>query len=216
MTPSLAGLWEFLVVFAKPPAPAEPGQCAFHHPPARQHLELMTVLAPAHHPQQPSSSRPSPRHQPAGVGCVSPDYLEPGEPAQQLGHHQPGPVPVLNVGGVNDHGQDQTRGVHYYVALASRHPLARVIAARPPFSVVFTDWPSMMAPLGVASRPSLSRTMGRSASSTRSQAPSAHRGRLEPVVIPAVKFVQGWKHVQNWQPVSFCDIEQALQIRGQG
>ena len=54
----------------------------------------------------------------------------------------------------------------------TRNPLACITAARPPFSVVLTGWLSVMAPLGVASRPSLSRTMGRSASSTRSQVPS--------------------------------------------
>ena len=181
MNPGLSGFWEFLVVFAKPSAPAEPGQGAFHHPSTRQHLELVAVQAPAHHPQQPSASFPGPRYQPAGVGCISPDYLEPGESTQQLGQNQPGSVPVLNVGGVNDYGQEQPGGVHYDVALASRHLFARVIAARPPFPVVFTDWLSMMAPLGVASRPSLSRTMGRSASPTR---PPSAIGPLFPEIPP--------------------------------
>ena len=72
---------------------------------------------------------------------------------------------------MHHHGQEQSGGVHYYMTLASAHLFACVISARPPFSVVRTDWLSMMAPLGVASRPSCSRTMGRSASSTRSQTP---------------------------------------------
>ena len=61
------------------------------------------------------------------------------------------------------------------MALSSGDFLASVVAPRPPFSVVLTDWLSMMAALGVASRPSLSRTMGRSASSTRSQVPLARQ-----------------------------------------
>ena len=34
VNPGLAGFGQFLVVFAEPPAPAQPGQCALHHPPA--------------------------------------------------------------------------------------------------------------------------------------------------------------------------------------
>ena len=53
--------------------------------------------------------------------------------------------------------------------LASGYPFTSVVASRPPFSVVFTDWLSMMAALGVAYRPAASRTRVRKASSTRSQ-----------------------------------------------
>ena len=184
MNPGLTGFWQFLVVLAEPSASAEPGQRPFNHPSARQHLELVAVRSPAHHLQQPSSSLPSPRHQPTGIGRIRPDDLEPGEPAQQLGQHQPGPVPVLDVGGVNHHGQEQPGGVHYDVALAPGHLFAGVVAARPPFSVVLTDWLSMIAPLGVASRSSLSRTMGRSASKTRSQVPSLRHFRKYHQTVP--------------------------------
>ena len=184
MNPSLSRFRQFLVVLAEPPAPAEPGQRAFYHPPAGQHLELVAVRASAHHLQQPAPGGPSPRYQPSGVGCVSPDYSETGEASQQFGQHQPGPVTVLNVGCVNHHGQEEPGGIHYDVALASRHPLARVIAPGPPFSVVLTDWLSMMAPLGVASRPSLSRTVGRSASSTRPQVPSVRHFRKYHQAVP--------------------------------
>ena len=184
MNPGLTGFWQFLVVLAEPSASAEPGQRPFNHPSARQHLELVAVRSPAHHLQQPSSSLPSPRHQPTGIGRIRPDDLEPGEPAQQLGQHQSGPVPVLDVGGVNHHGQEQPGGVHYDVALALGHLFAGVVAARPPFSVVLTDWLSMIAPLGVASRSSLSRTMGRSASKTRSQVPSLRHFRKYHQTVP--------------------------------
>ena len=184
MNPGLAGFGQLLVVFAEPSAPAQPGQCALHYPPARQHLEVVAVRAAAHHLQQPASGRPSPRDQLAGIGGVSPDDLEPRETVQQFGQHQPGSVPVLDTGSMHHHREEQSRGVHYDVALASRHFFACVIAARPPFSVVFTDWLSMIAPLGVASRPSLSRTMGRSASSTRSQVPSLRHFRKYHQTVP--------------------------------
>ena len=116
------------------------------------------------------------RHPPKPTGA--------GEPVQQLGQDQLGYISILDTGGVNHYGQKQARGVHYDVALASRHPFARVIASGPPFSVVFTDWLSMMAALGVASRPSLSRTTGRSASSTRSQVPSPRHFRKYHQIVP--------------------------------
>ena len=184
MNPGLPGFRQFLVVLAEPSAPAEPGQRAFNHPSARQHLKLVAVRSTAHHLQQLSSSLPSPRHQPTGIGRIGPDDLEPGEPAQQLGQHQSDPVPVLDVGGVNHHGQEQPGGVHYNVALAPGHLFTGVLAARPPFSVVLTDWLSMMAALGVASRPSLSRTMGGSASKTRSQVPSLRHFRKYHQTVP--------------------------------
>ena len=50
--------------------------------------------------------------------------------------------------------------------------------------MVLTDWLSMIAPLGVASRSSLSRTMGRSASKTRSQVPSLRHFRKYHQTVP--------------------------------
>ena len=123
----------------------------------------------------PSAANPSaagPGYQPAGVSRVRSDHLKSGKPAQQLGQHQLASIPVLNVGGMYCHGQEQSHGVYYDVALAPSDLFPSVIPPGPPFSVVFTDWLSMIAALGVASRPSASRTRGRSASSMPSQVPS--------------------------------------------
>ena len=78
MNPGLAGFGQFLVIFAKPSAPAQPGQCALHYPPAGQYLEVVAVGTAAHHLQQPAAGRPSPRDQLTGISGVSPDDLEPG------------------------------------------------------------------------------------------------------------------------------------------
>ena len=158
MNPCLPGFREFLVVLTQPPAPAQPGQGALHHPPPGQHLEAVAVRIPTRHAQHPAPSGPGPRHQSASVRGISPDDLEPGKSIQQLYQDQLGSIPVLDVGGMNHHGQKQPGGIHCNVALAPGYLLARVVAPRPPFSVVFTDWLSMMAALGVASLPSFSRT----------------------------------------------------------
>lgn len=83
-----------------------------------------TARDAVYHFQPLSAGRPSSRLQPAGVGCIGPDDFEPQESPPQFGQHQPGPVPVLDVGGVNDHSQEQSSAVHYDVALTSEQLLA--------------------------------------------------------------------------------------------
>ena len=118
----------------------------------------VAVPIPAHHAQHPT-----PVAQTHATSRPARDDLEPGEPVQQLDQHQLGPIPVLDVGGMNW----PPGGIHYNVALA---PSASYEA---PFFRGLHRLASMMAALGVASLPSLSRTWPRSASSTRSQVPSA-------------------------------------------
>lgn len=57
--------------------------------------------------------------------------------------------------------EHQTFGVDNQVSFASFDVFARIIASTAPFSVVLTDWLSMMAALGVASRPSSWRRSSR-------------------------------------------------------
>ena len=74
---------------------------------------------------------------------------------------------------MNHDGQQQSYRVHGDVSLSTVDLLASIIATRPPFPVVFTDWLSMIAALGVGLLPSDCRTLGRSASWTPSQVPSS-------------------------------------------
>jgi hypothetical protein len=56
-----------------------------------------------------------------------------------------------------DDGDQKAKRVDEDVALTTIDLLARVVAVRPPFSVVFTDWLSMMPALGFRLRPTASR-----------------------------------------------------------
>ncbi len=101
-----------------------------------------------------------------------------GDPSSR---HQPARVASVR--------PDQLQGVHHDMPFASRYPFASVVTLRPPFSVVFTDWLSIleqsgMAALGVASRPAASRTRARRASSTRSHVPSSRHFRKYHHTVP--------------------------------
>ena len=184
VNPSLTGGGQSFIVFAQPSTSAQPSQGSFYYPAARQHLEAMTFWGTLDDLQQPVPNRVSPTHQLPGIGTVGPNQLEARKATQELAEHQLGAIPILNIGGMDHHGQEQSQGIHYNVAFASTNLLARVVTPRPPFSVVFTDWLSIMAALGVGSRPSISRTLGRRVSWTRSQVPSCRHWRKYHHTVP--------------------------------
>ena len=70
-------------------------------------------------------------------------------------------VAVLHVGRMNDGAQQQTFGIYQEMTLLAFDLLASVIPARvdrdPPFSALLTLWLSMIAAVGLASRPASSR-----------------------------------------------------------
>ena len=81
--------------------------------------------------------------------------------AEQSAQQQRRAVALLNVGGLNDGVQQQTLRVYQDMALLALDLLARVIPVRidrgPPFSAALTLWLSMIAAVGLASRPACSR-----------------------------------------------------------
>jgi hypothetical protein len=60
---------------------------------------------------------------------------------------------------VDDHAEQQARGIDPDVPLPAPDLLGRVVAAGPPFSVVLTLWVSMIAAVGLGSLPSRSRSI---------------------------------------------------------
>jgi hypothetical protein len=72
------------------------------------------------------------------VGAVSEDHLQPGERAGTALQQLCGPRFVLHISRLYGDRQDKTQGIDQNMPLASGYPFARIVATKPPFSVVFT------------------------------------------------------------------------------
>ena len=81
--------------------------------------------------------------------------------AEQGGHEQDATIAVLNVRGMDEGVEQQALGVDQDMTLLAPDLLAAIIARRvnaaPPFSALLTLWLSMIAALGLGSRPANSR-----------------------------------------------------------
>jgi hypothetical protein len=95
------------------------------------------------------------------VVSISKELLQERIHSKQGRKKQDAAVAILNIGGMNDGMEQQTKRVYENLPLLSLDLLARIIAmridARPPFSALLTLWLSMMAAVGLASRSPCSR-----------------------------------------------------------
>jgi hypothetical protein len=146
-----------------------------HHPPVRQdgkgrhrrRLHTDGVPAPAprplHNLKDPTALLCHPGAELlAPIGHIGPDVLQPIE-GRVCGGEQPGGhVSISQIGGVDEDTQEETRRINEEMTLAPIELLRAIIAMRPPFSVVFTVWASMMAAEGWGWRPMRVRTSSRS------------------------------------------------------
>ena len=94
---------------------------------------------------------------------VGEDAFDEGEAAARAAiEDQQSAITILQVGRVDDDVQQEAERVDENVPLAARDLLARVIARRidrrPPFCAPLALWASMIATVGLASRPVCSRT----------------------------------------------------------
>ena len=95
------------------------------------------------------------------IPAVGIELQQEGVEAEQRAHQQHATIAVLDVAGMDDRLHQQALGVDQDMALLAFDLLARVVARRvdagPPFSAPFTLWLSMIAAVGLASRPACSR-----------------------------------------------------------
>jgi hypothetical protein len=150
-----------LVIAGKPTTAANPSQRPLNTPPLWQHHEAVPVTA-AHDLQFPNAgSRDNGLHLLPLIARICDDALHKRKAAARLPQQRLGPVPVLHMGRMNRDGQQEAKRVGQDVALATKDLLARIKAGRverrPPLRAPRTVWLSMIAVVGLASRPAVSR-----------------------------------------------------------
>ena len=123
----------------------------------------MMAVAAAHDLKGPSAGPgDGGLHLAAPIARIADDPLDEGERSSGLAQQDLGSVPILHAGRMHVNSQQQAQRVGQDVALAACGLLARVIAGRversPPLRAPLAVWLSMIAVLGLASRPAASRT----------------------------------------------------------
>src|SRR5260370_32395948 len=89
----------------------------------------------------------------SSVDAVGEDVAQFGEHSSDEPQQRHGAMIVLNVGGLNKHGEQRAFGIGDDVTLAAFDFLATSNPRGPPLSVVFALWLSMMPADGIGLRP---------------------------------------------------------------
>ena len=150
-----------LVVAAETPVAADPGQGALYDPALRQHDKAAEIRALDDLKRPGTGPLHQGGHVRSLVAAVPDDTLDEGKALARLPQQGLRPVAVLHTGGVHIHVQQQADRVDKNVALAPEDFLARIKPLRvkraPPFTAPLALWASMIAVVGLASRPAFSR-----------------------------------------------------------
>jgi len=166
---------EVLVIFTQAAVAVEPPQGPLDNPPFRAHRKPLGALGPLDHLQTYGVIRPQrldPCDQLAGIGLIGPDHPQTRELVPEACQHGFSPVTILHTRRGDDDGEDQPERVDEEMPLAAFDLFMDIKAAEPPFSVVFTDWLSIIPALGWRRFPAATRTSPRSKSCIRCQVPS--------------------------------------------
>ena len=125
-------------VFTQSPRAIEPAACAFGDPAPLHDLKTSGVPRAFYDDEGPLQYRREPRDELARVAPIRLDALQSRKAGDECSQHQFGPIAVLDASGMHQHDEEQPQDIDDDVALAPADALAAVIAADPPFSVVFT------------------------------------------------------------------------------
>ena len=140
----------------------DPGEGPLNDPSFGQHFKAGSVRS-FDDLQLPGTGTPhGQRHLASRVAAISKDAFDEREQSSRPPQQVESTIPVLDIGGMNDNVQQQAQRVDQDVPLATLDLLARVVARRiepsPPFCAPFAVCKSIIAAVGLASRPSCSRT----------------------------------------------------------
>src|SRR5574344_1475763 len=158
-----------LVVLAEAPVAPEPSKGPFDDPAPFDELEPLGgrgflawlepdlaghVIAAADDLQRAACGLLHGKLTTARIAAIRPKMLEGLVSSVGALDHLQGPVPVLPVRRLDPDSQRKPGHVGDEVSLPPWGLFARIVAAEPPLSVVFTVWLSMIPALGLADRPS--------------------------------------------------------------
>jgi len=152
-----------LIVARQPTIAANPCKCALYDPAFRQDNELVELIALDNFDDPTSGIRGSKSGARALITGIGKDaHNEWKQCPRALVENERSAIAILDVGGVNRDAQQETKRVDEDVPLAACDFLARIVALcidkSPPFSADLALWLSMMAAVGLASRPACSRS----------------------------------------------------------
>ena len=126
-----------LKVAAEPSKGADPGESPLDDPAAREQAEAL-LRSPLDDLHAPPVGEFGQVLQVASVALVRPYQTQSREMTRHRLEHLPRPVAVLHVGRMDEDFEQMPERIDYDVPFASVDFLPAVIAARPPFRVVFT------------------------------------------------------------------------------
>ena len=153
-----------LVVFTQSPITSEPAECSFDNPTARQHVKSHKIVASPDNFQGPVAEIGKPINQLSSISSVGPDQLHSGKTSFGPFKQEFGSISILDIGRMNHNREHEPHRIDKKMSLAPLYFLASIVSARPPFSVVFTDWLSTIPALGSSCRPAVILTSRRRAS----------------------------------------------------
>ena len=149
-------------VLGQAAAAVEPADSPFDDPAFGQYYELPSIGAlddldvdlPADEFQSPLKFRPL-------IAAVGVEFEQKRIGSEQRTHQQHAAIAVLHIGSMDNGLEQQSLGVYQDVAFLALDLLAGIktmpVDRTPPFSALLTLWLSMMAAVGLLSRPANSR-----------------------------------------------------------
>jgi hypothetical protein len=149
-------------VLGQSPASIEPCDGALDDPTFRQHDELAHIRPLDDLDVDPAADALQSRLELRPlVTAVSIELEQERIHAEQGAHQQHTAITVLDVGGMDNRVQQKALSIYKDMALLALDLFARIEASRvnraPPFSALLTLWLSMIAAVGLFSRPAISR-----------------------------------------------------------
>ena len=153
---------ETFPILGEPSAAAEPGEGSFNDPAFGQDDEALGLIGALDDFDVHARQNVAKTVLEAGalISAIGIELQQKGIEAEQGGHEKHAAIAILDVRGMHDGMHQEALRIDENMPLLAFDLLARIVAmrvVRPPFSALFTLWLSMIAAVGEASRPALSR-----------------------------------------------------------